>query len=126
MQPHRRRILCVVQDSETCSLINSLLRESGFEAKSASTIGEALQLAGDERFDLYLLELRLADGSGIELCRQIRRFDPDAPITFFADVVRKRNRQQAVMAGAQGYLSKPHGIYKLAEVITRLSSGHDI
>lgn len=121
-----RRILCVDQDSETCSLINSLLGESGFEAKLASTIAEALQLAGDERFDLYLLELRFADGSGIELCRRIRQFDPAAPILFFADVVRKRDRQQAVMAGAQGYLSKPDGIYKLAEVITRLSSGHGI
>ena len=115
-----RRILCVDQDAETCTLISALLGESGFEAMNATTLIEALRLARSERFDLYLLERRLPDGSGIELCRQIRMFDPDGPILFFSAMARKRDRRRAVSAGAQGYLQKPAGIYNLAEVVTRL------
>lgn len=120
MQTRIRHILCVDQDGKACALIGALLGESGFEAKNATTLTEALQLARSERFDLYLLERRLPDGSGIELCRQIREFDPHSPVLFFSAIARKRDRQRAVSAGAQGYLHKPEGIYSLAKVVTRL------
>jgi DNA-binding response OmpR family regulator len=116
----KRHILCVDFDHETCPVITQQLGPLGFEVKGASTMGEALELIEGERFDLYLLERRLSDGSGVELSRKIRAVDPRAPILFFAREVRKSDRHHAVNAGAQGYLGKPKGIYELAEIITRL------
>jgi CheY-like chemotaxis protein len=123
MQPVRKRILCVDYDSDSCTLISTMLGQVGFEVEPASGVAEALELLKDTRFDLYLLERRLPDGSGIDLCRQIRGLDPHAPILFFAAIARKQDRELAVSAGAQGYLAKPEGVFDLVEVVSRLSSG---
>ncbi|MGH9902656.1 MAG: response regulator transcription factor [Pyrinomonadaceae bacterium] len=120
MRSPRRRVLCAESDDDTCEMLKVLLGHADYEVKSASTVAEALGLAGSERFNLYLLDQRFADGGGLELCEKIRHFDSRTPILFFSALAQETDRQRGMGAGAQAYLIKPNDINQLADTITRL------
>ncbi len=101
------RVLCV-DDDETCELLSMMLGISGIEVKSANTGADAWRLAQTEPFDLYLLETRLPDGNGFDLCRRLRRFAPRTPIIFYSCEAYPIDRQKGLAAGANDYLTKPY------------------
>ena len=51
---------------------------------SAPTMARGVQLAQQETFDLYLIDSRLPDGTGVEVCNRIRAFDSHTPILFWS------------------------------------------
>ncbi len=75
MPPHAKRILCVDDNEDTCSMLCGLLGLIGCEAATAATAAEALELIASGRFDLYLLDNWLPGGSGVEFCQKIRESD---------------------------------------------------
>jgi two-component system OmpR family response regulator len=93
------------------------LEQCGYDVPVARTCADALKLAEAEGFDLYLLDHRLPDGSGIELCREIRAFDSRTPILFCSAAAREADRQAALAAGAQGYLIKPISLEELDSAV---------
>lgn len=120
MDPTRRRVLCAEAHDDTCSMLSHLLEQSNYEVVGAKTIGDALSLAQRQHFNLYLLSGVLEDGTGVELCEQIRSFDQNTPILFYSAYARESDRKQAISAGAQDYLVKPGDIFELTGTITRL------
>jgi DNA-binding response OmpR family regulator len=117
MNPHRKRILCVEDDEDTCSMISSLLGLINCEVASAQTFSEARQRISEESFDLYLLDNWLPGGSGIDLCRKIREEDATTPIIFYSGAAYDSDQQAAMEAGAQAYLIKPMDIARMLETV---------
>ena len=73
-------------------------------------MGTALQAISSiqtERFDLYLLDSRLPDVDGFDLCRQIRDFDAHTPILFFSGAAYEADKKRGIEAGANAYVIKP-------------------
>ncbi len=120
MLPHRKRILCVEDDSDVCSMMTSLLGLIGYEVVSAETVNDALAKIKDEQFDLYLLDNWLPGGSGIELCKTIRERTQSIPVIFYSGAAYDEDEQQALEAGADAYLIKPVEVDKLVETIRLL------
>lgn len=118
----RKRILCVEDDLDSCDMLRVLLHE--YEVVTANTVGEGLKMAKAERFDLYLLDSRYPDGSGVELCRQLRLFDTRTPVVFHSGLEGEADIGDAMKAGAQAYLVKPIGIDELERNIERLLASH--
>jgi DNA-binding response OmpR family regulator len=118
MGSERKRILCVEDDLDSCDMLRVLLHE--YEVVTANTVGEGLKKARAERFDLYLLDSRYPDGSGVELCRQLRLFDTNTPVVFHSGLEGESDIRDAMNAGAQAYLVKPIGIDELEGSIERL------
>lgn len=118
MGGERKRILCVEDDLDSCDMLRVLLHE--YEVVTANTVGEGLTMARAERFDLYLLDSKYPDGSGVELCRQLRLFDAQTPIIFHSGMEGESDIRDAMNAGAQAYLIKPIGIDELEGNIERL------
>src|ERR1044071_2839133 len=117
MNPHPKRVLCVEDEEDTCSMLTSLLGLINCEVVSAQTFDLAQQRIRDERFDLYLLDNWLPGGTGIDLCREIRERDATTPIIFYSGAAYESDRQEARAAGAQAYLIKPTDIAKLMETV---------
>ena len=115
-----KRILCVDENKDLCNLMVKFLTRDGFECKMAGSVYEALMLATGEEFDLYVLENSFNDGTGLELCGMLRKYDPVSPIIFFCVDPYEPTRQQALDAGAQERLFNDGGINKLVETIRRL------
>ena len=104
MHPH---ILFAEDDPDTRQMVQLLLRRSGFRVSAPESAVDALTLAGQEHFDVVLLDNWMPDLSGIELCRQIRTFDQTTPILFCSGAVTQADKDEAVLVGAQGYVGKP-------------------
>ena len=94
------RILCVEDHDDTCLLLSALLGGSGYEVKHAGSVGEALGVARAEHFDLFVLDSRYPDGSGDELCRQLRQVRPRTPVIFYSGAAPAEDRARALGAGA--------------------------
>jgi CheY-like chemotaxis protein len=120
MPPHANRILCVDDDEDTRTMLTGLLGLVNCHATTAATTGEAIELIARGRFDLYLLDNWLPGGSGVELCREIRRSDPATPIVFYSGAGLDTEREEALAAGAQAYLVKPGDAAALVETVRRL------
>ena len=107
MHSPRKRILCV-EDNEDCSgLMTTLFELLDYRAVITSTSAEALRLSQSARFDLYLLDSRLPDGTGAELCQRICSFDRVTPILFLSADASPQTQAEVFRLGAQAYLTKP-------------------
>ena len=120
MHPHKKQILCVEDDDETCLLIKNLLDLINCEVTAVQSVQDALQKIESEKFDLYLLDNWLPGGSGIELCQRIRETDTETPIVFYTGAAYDTDKQEALAAGAQRYLVKPTDISLLVTSIREL------
>jgi DNA-binding response OmpR family regulator len=120
MPSSKKRILCVDPNADTLEMVTILLsKRDGYEVVTARTLAEAMSLARSGRFDLYLLESRLPDGTGLDLCQRLRECDARAPILFYVATV-SFTPQQVSDAGGQGHVNKLDGIEVLQRTIFRL------
>ena len=115
----KKRILYVDDDEDSCDLMNTLLGMLGYEVIQAQVIAQAVAKASSDGLDLCLVDNWLPDGSGIDLCRQIRSFNPHIPIVFYSGVACDSDKEAAIRAGAQAYLVKPTGMDVIEETISR-------
>jgi CheY-like chemotaxis protein len=100
------RILFVDDHEDTRLVIITWLGVLGYEVRAAESGAEGLRMAREERFDLYLLDSRFADGTGRELCEKLREFDPATPIIFYSGETPQRLKE-SMECDAQGYVVKP-------------------
>jgi DNA-binding response OmpR family regulator len=101
----RKRILLVEDEEDAQELVTLTLAE--YTLICAHNFDEGLLAAQRGYFDLYILDNWLPGGSGVELCRHIRKFDPHTPILFYSAAAYARDIREATRAGAQSYLVKP-------------------
>ena len=104
----RLRALCVDESEDCRDMLSTALKFWRIDARAVATATEALSLIQTERFDLYLLDTRLPDLDGFELCRRMRDFDPDTPILFFSGAPFEADKRRGIAAGANDYVTKPN------------------
>lgn len=114
----KKRILCVEDDQDTCDLLSFLLTD--YQLVFADTIKKSIELFTTQHFDLCLLDNRLSDGEGIDLCREIRALNSSVPIVFASGVAYQEEIQKALDAGAQAYLVKPYSLDELQKIVKEL------
>jgi DNA-binding response OmpR family regulator len=115
-----RKRLLLVEDQEDSREIVALSLEK-YNLTYAHNFDEGLRLARRRYFDLYILDNWLPDGSGSELCRVIREFDPHTPILFYSAAGHARDIREALRAGAQEYLVKPVSYDELNQAVEQLT-----
>jgi DNA-binding response OmpR family regulator len=103
-----RRILYADDNEDACLMLKVMLRLSGIEVECALSIREALQLAYNEQFDVYLLDTNFPDGCGFDLCRQLTALSPNTPVIFYSGCAYETDRVKGFAAGAVDYVTKPH------------------
>ncbi|HEU4509891.1 MAG TPA: response regulator [Pyrinomonadaceae bacterium] len=118
------RVLYIEDHDDTRELVTLVLEQSSYEVVTGSTIKNGVDLAGSQQFDLYLLDSWLPDGSGLDLCRQIRQFDKATPILFYSAAAYEIDRDEAISSGAQAYLIKPSAPSELCNLVTFLIDSH--
>lgn len=118
------RILCVEDDKDWCEVLELLLEGAieNFKLRHVGTVREALILIENLSFDFYILDNKLPDGTGIELCRAIRRISSDAPIMFYSAMAREIDKNEAFASGTNEYLVKPNDLDKFIKTVKRLLS----
>ena len=103
----RCRLLCVDDHEDSSEMLRLILVQEDYEVMTAVSIEEALKLATTENFDLYVLDRRLPDGSGLELCARLNEVTPGVPCIFYSGDAYDIHRSEALAAGANEYVTKP-------------------
>ena len=103
----RKRTVLIVEDESSITepLAESLGRD-GFETKVAATAAEALELASRIQPDLVLLDVMLPDGSGFDVCRELRQRS-QVPIIMLTARGEEADRVVGLELGADDYIVKP-------------------
>jgi DNA-binding response OmpR family regulator len=114
------RVLYIEDHEDTRELVTLVLEQRSYEVVTGSTIQSGVALASSQHFDLYLLDSWLPDGSGLDLCKQIREFDQATPILFYSAAAYEMDRAEAIKSGAQAYLIKPSQPSELCQLVTSL------
>lgn len=106
-------------------MLIALFGRANYHVQSAGSVDAALKLAQSEPFDLYILDKRLPDGAGVDLCCRLRELTPPIPVIFYSGDAYESDRHEALAAGAQSYLPKPQ-VDLLIETVNRLlANGKD-
>jgi DNA-binding NarL/FixJ family response regulator len=105
-------------------LRQALARHSKFiVAGEASTGASALKLAVELALDLVVMDLHLPDMSGIEVTRQILRIRPSVSILVFSSDAARSMVDEALQAGACGYLWKQSASDELIRAVEMVTAG---
>jgi Response regulators consisting of a CheY-like receiver domain and a winged-helix DNA-binding domain len=107
-------------DADSCEMMKVLLSSSipGLIVEPVMSGSEAVRLASEYPFDVYILDAKVPDISGFDVCRTIRLTDPNVPIYFYTGLASKEDRHQAFEAGCTDVLVKPNDMDTLIKLIS--------
>jgi two-component system KDP operon response regulator KdpE len=106
------RVLVVDDEPQIVRGLRVVLRNAGFQVDSAGSKEEALDALSHRPPDAVLLDLVLPDGSGVDVCLQVREWS-QVPIVVVSAVGDEREKVRALDAGADDYVTKPFGSQEL-------------
>ena len=109
------QILIVEDDLDLAEMLNAYFRVQNYEVLTAAWGEEAVQISRDNEVDLVVLDIRLPDIDGYEVCRQLRtqRRTQDTPIIFLTEKRDRVDKLQGLELGVVDYITKPFDIQEL-------------
>jgi two-component system KDP operon response regulator KdpE len=112
MSAGESRVLVVDDEPQIIRGLRVILTNAGYRVEEATTKKEALDAVSVRPPDAIVLDLVLPDGSGIEVCEEIRRWS-QVPIVVLSAVGDEHQKVRALDAGADDYVTKPFGSEEL-------------
>ncbi len=113
-----KRIFLVEDDSSLLCGLTFAMQQQGYALDTAKTGAEARQMWREGRYDLVILDVSLPDGSGFDLCRDIRR-QSKVPVMFLTASDGETDITMGLDMGGDDYITKP---FKLAVFLARVNA----
>ncbi|MDO4514621.1 MAG: response regulator transcription factor [Lachnospiraceae bacterium] len=111
--------LLIVDDDKDLALVTSdMLNDYGYDTQIAASAEETFELLKTEKFNLILLDINLPDGTGFEVCRELRRVS-GVPVIFASARTREDDKIHGLDLGGDDYIEKP---YSLKELLARINA----
>jgi two-component system response regulator PilR (NtrC family) len=111
------RVLIVDDEADLLELLELTLLRMGLEPQRAMKVNEARQRLEEAWFDLCLTDMRLPDGTGLELVEYIAQHHPQLPVAVITAFGSAENAVAALKAGAFDYLCKPVSLEQLRALV---------
>lgn len=118
----RGRILMVDDDNALAHVTQALLELKGYSVHTESRGQKALDYAAEHPVDLVILDLRLPDMSGYEVCKQLRKvqYPWTVPVLMLTALHEPVDQLKGFVHGADAYLTKPCDPEELMKTISLL------
>ena len=111
--------LFLLEDDSAISMgISYSLTNEGYSVTAASSVKQGLEIIKNNSFSLYILDLNMPDGSGYEVCKEIKK-QGDLPVIFLTAYDDEINVVTGFELGADDYITKP---FRLKELSVRIKS----
>ena len=111
------KILIAEDDPNILNGLAEICESQGYETITAADGTKALKLYQSEKPDFVCLDIMMPQMSGYDVCRQIRKSDPDIPVIFISAKSEEVDKVLGLELGGDDYITKPFG---LREVIARI------
>jgi DNA-binding response OmpR family regulator len=112
------KILIVEDDASLSQLLEFQLKYAQYDTDITPRGEEAINLIKNNEYSLVILDIMLLDGSGIDICRQVREFS-EVPIIMLTAKDSINDKISAFDAGTDDYLTKP---FEFAELLARIKA----
>ncbi|MBI5958961.1 MAG: response regulator [Chloroflexi bacterium] len=111
----KSRILIVEDDLDLAEMLNAYFRVQGYDVQTAAWGEDAVRITQDDPPDLVVLDIRLPDIDGYEVCRRLRshRRTQDVPIIFLTEKRDRVDKLSGLELGVVDYITKPFDIQEL-------------
>ena len=119
-QTSKDSILIVDDEKSILDVLISGLSDDGFKCFAAFNANEALDIVKREKIDFSLLDIRLPDMSGIDLCSEIKNLDPRIINIIMTGFPSFKSAVDSIRGGAYDYLVKPFRIEQVLSIINNL------
>ncbi len=110
---YMKRILIVEHDDSIKSGLENILRNEGYEIRSAKSGQEGYQVAKESDPDLIILDLMLPGMSGLEICKRLRDEGMKTPVIILTAKAEESDKVLALELGADDYVTKPFSVREL-------------
>lgn len=114
------RALIVDDETNIRKVLKVILSESGFNVHEVSCLKDAIGMIGDFFFDLAFVDLRLPDGSGMDILRDIKSTSPETVVLIITAFASTETAIEAMKAGAYDYVIKPFNIDEIRIVLKNI------
>ncbi|PKD45361.1 DNA-binding response regulator [Rhodohalobacter barkolensis] len=122
------KILVVEDDPTVRTLVKAVLEHRGNDVAVAETAGDGEDKALNNKFDMIILDLRLPDGNGYDVCAKIREEGVTTPVLVLSAEHETDVKVKVLNVGADDYLTKPFNSDELMarlDAIARRSTSKD-
>ncbi len=113
------KVLLVEDDRLLAQSLKNYLESEGFEVTLAHSFSQAVDELERRRFDVYVLDVNLGDGDGIELLEYLRDFKDDTPTLIISALTDVSTIARGLGAGAEDYIKKP---FDPEELVVRIKA----
>lgn len=114
-------VLIADDDADICALVATILTRAGFRTSTVDGGVPALAAARRERANLYVLDVRMPDMSGLDVCRELKADDATAgPVLLISAESSQHDVAAGYAAGCDDYLPKPFNSTELIRRVDQL------
>lgn len=113
------QILLLEDDPVLADILVDFLQES-HEVTHTYSMQEALRLTTEQKFDLYLFDINVADGDGISLLKELRGFNDGTPAIFITAFDDTGHLKAAFESGGNDFIRKPFDLEELTQRIENI------
>lgn len=110
-------VLIAEDDPNIRTGLAEILAAEGYTVQAAADGAEALMAFAAQRPDFVILDIMMPTVDGYEVCRRIRRTDPEVPIVFLSARSEEIDRVLGLELGADDFINKPFGV---REIVARI------
>ena len=114
----QKRILIIEDDKDLAAITGDMLQNYGYEIQTAPNCEYAFDILTHEQFHLLLVDINLPDGSGFDVCRELRRVSK-VPVIFASARTGEDDKIRGLDMGGDDYLAKT---YSLRELLARINA----
>lgn len=112
----QKRILIIDDDQDLGEIISDMLQSYGYHVHIATACEQAFDILSHEQYELILLDINLPDGTGFDVCKELRRIS-QVPVIFASARTSEDDKIMGLDIGGDDYLAKP---YSLKELLARI------
>lgn len=113
------KILLLEDDISLSEIIEEFLSDEGYELYTCENAKEALDLAYEKHFDLWILDVKVPLGDGFSVLKELRALGKNTPAIFMTSLNTTDDLKQGFDCGCDDYIRKP---FELAELAIRVQS----
>jgi two-component system response regulator HydG len=114
------RVLVVDDDVAVCRIVHRMLSGEEYEVHAANSVANALKIIEQESFDVYMLDYKLPDGSGLDVAGRIRAKWGSAPIILISGYDPSAVALRAEQLHITEFLQKPFSRETVCEVVKKV------
>lgn len=114
----KKSILIIEDDNDLAGITKDMLESYGYKVRIATSCGQAFDILVKEQFHLLLMDINLPDGSGFDVCRELRHMSK-VPVIFASARTSEDDKIKGLDMGGDDYIAKP---YSLRELLARVNA----